>query len=180
MTQQQAAPLVVVTMDKDLKRRCRRAISQLAAAAASTSDPGNTLPSSSTKDDGENRLLRIVDSAAFAAWLAADGWDAYEVDPTADGLCHREVGTVGDNGDVVTPATAAAARKRRSKGGGGGAGGGGGVARELTADRQRLAHDCFDIVARVSSGEGYSRLATGPPSQHSAASWGGCSSLLWE
>ena len=127
-------PLVVVTSDKDLKRRCR---AELNAYLERNPDAAEELL-------GPNRpLLRIIDSGSFAGWISTSGWPEYQVNCCVDGLCSCRPAS-------VSAATTTSARDNQ-----------GGQRRkqhtharpmrEHTADRVRLAHRAFDIVQRVAA-----------------------------
>lgn len=115
-------PIVVVTADRDLKRRCRGVFNTYLARQTNATD-------------SDQRTLRIVDSGAFAGWVSRSGWPEYQMNCCADGLCSCTA--PGADADAVHGQRQ---RIRRSAG------------PERTVDRMKLAHHAFDVVRSVSAG----------------------------
>lgn len=120
-------PVVVVTADRDLKRRCRAAFN---AHLARQTDAV----------ESDHLTLRIIDSGAFAGWISRSGWPEYQTNCCIDGLCSCAA-FGGANGVASTPS--AHNRRQISQRSGG--------APERTADRMKLAHHAFNVVRSVSA-----------------------------
>lgn len=147
------SPVVVVTSDRDLKRRCR---AQLNAYLEQHLEAAGAL--------GEGRqLLRIIDSGAFAGWVSTSGWPEYQANCCVDGLCKctpapstKEAGAGGPNHNH----SGHGRPRKQAKNA---------VIREYTADRVRLAHRCFDVARAVSQ----------RPAPENVAAGGIAGSLAW-
>ena len=115
-------PVVVVTADRDLQRRCRAVLNANTARRTET----------------DHKTLRIVDSGAFAGWISRSGWPEYQTNCCADGLC--SCATLGGRSGSDTFPGYARRRAARKP-----------VGPERTADRVKLAHRAFDVVCNVAS-----------------------------
>lgn len=118
-------PVVVVTADRDLQRRCRAVLNETSARRTAT------------QLDSDHKSLRIVDSGVFAGWMSRSGWPEYQTNCCADGLCSCATLASKRGNDTFS----SNARRPFWKP----------VGPEGTVDRVKLAHRAFDVVWKVAS-----------------------------